>query len=173
MEAGRAADRTVEARRSGLGPTPEKRRSTVSEKNHNYDVQVDWPTVAPLGDTLAVSTGSGVDDQWVDAFEVVLREDEARQADRTWRRIEFEQGSGDYVGTVDVLVREIEPGTESAAVRRTVEELVRSANTVARVGTHVYELARELRQTEPPAPRVSTPPPSRDPLDDELRLDAA
>jgi hypothetical protein len=142
----------------------------VSEKNRNYDVQVDWQTVVPLGDTLAVSTGSGVDDQWVDAFEAVLREDEGRQADRTWRTIDFEPGS-DEDG--DVLVREIEPGTESAAVRRAVEELVRSANTVARVGTHVYELARELRQTEPPAPRVSTPPPSRDPLDDELRLDAA
>jgi hypothetical protein len=145
----------------------------VSDNNRNYDVQVDWPTVVPLGDTLAVSTGNGFDDQWAEAFDVVLREQESRPGDRGWRRIDFEHGSDDYGTTFDIIVRAIEPGTESAEVRRTVEDLVRGANTVARVGTHVYELARELRQAEPAEQRVSTPPPSRDPLDDELRLDAA
>jgi hypothetical protein len=145
----------------------------VSENNRTYDVQVDWPTVVPLGDTLAVSTGNGFDDQWAQAFDVVLREQESRPGDRGWRRIDFEHGSDAYGATFDIFVRAVDPGTESAEVRRAVEELVRSANTVARVGTHVYELARELRQTEPEGPRVSTPPPARDPLDDELRLDAA
>jgi hypothetical protein len=38
----------------------------------------------------------------------------------------------------------------------------------------VYELARELRQPQPAAPRSSSvPPPTFDPLEDELGADAA
>jgi hypothetical protein len=155
-----------------MGPEQEEEKQ-VSDSNRNYDVQVDWQSVVPLGDTLGVSTGNGFDERWVEAFEVVLREHESRPGDRGWRRIDFEYGTGDYEPTFDLFVREIEPGTGPAEVRAALEQLVRSANTVARVGTHVYELARELRHAEPAGPRVSTPPPARDPLDDELSLDAA
>jgi hypothetical protein len=145
----------------------------VSDSDRNYDVQVDWPTVVPLGDTLAISTGDGPDDRWVEAFEVVVREHERQTTDQKWSGIDFGYTSDEKEGALDLFVREIEPGTRSTEVRRTVDDLVQAANTVARVGTHVYELARELRQPEPAEPRTSMPPPSRDPLDDELRLDAA
>jgi hypothetical protein len=145
----------------------------VSKNIPNYEVRVDWTTVMPLGDTLAVSTVNRFDAPWVEAFAVVLREHEDRFGDRPWRAIDFEFVSDDDEPTFELFVRGIEPGTQATDVRRTVDDLVQAANTVARVGTHVYDLARELRQPEPVAPRVSTPPPSIDPLEDELRIDAA
>jgi hypothetical protein len=157
-----------------------KRRNRVSESNDRHDVQVDWRTAVPMGDTLAVRTGDGVDDRWVEAFEVVVDEHDRQASDQKWNEIDFEYASGDSPKFV-IFVREIEPGAQSFELRRTVEELVNSANAVARVGTHVYEIARELRQ--PPAPPAtaedeapregSVPPPSFDPLEDELDADAA
>jgi len=144
----------------------------VSDSNGNYEVQVDWPTVVPLGDTLAIRTRDGFDDRWVEAFEVVLDEHERQAIDPKWRRIDFEHASDDNVKFV-LLVREIDPGARSSDLRRTIEDLVEAANTVARVGTHVYELARQLRQPEPASQRPSMPPPSFDPLADELDADAA
>jgi hypothetical protein len=144
----------------------------MSETIDRYDVQVDWPTVAPLGDTLAVSTAGGFDDRWVEAFEVVLGEHEHQAAARKWRRIDFER-AGDEDNVLDLYVRGIEPDAQAPELRRTVDDLVRAANDVARVGTHVYHLARELRQVEPEGPRGSVPPPTFDPLADELDADAA
>ena len=43
-----------------------------------YDVQVDWTTVIPVGDTLTVRTVGRVDDRWAKAFEVVLHEHQHR-----------------------------------------------------------------------------------------------
>jgi hypothetical protein len=144
----------------------------VSDSNHNYDVRVDWPTAVPHGDTLAISTDGGFDDRWVEAFEVV-RDEHERQATDRWSGIDFRYASDEKEAKLLLFVREIEPGTESSDLRRTVDDLVTATNTVAQVGTHVYELARELRQPPPAAPPGSIPPPSRDPLDDELGLDAA
>jgi hypothetical protein len=145
----------------------------MSETIDRYAVQVDWPTVVPLGDTLAVSTAGAFDDRWVDAFEVVLGEHEHRSAGRKWRRIDFDQGAGDDAGVLDLYVRGIEPDAEAPELRRTVDDLVRGANDVARVGTHVYHLARELREAPAEGPRGSVPPPTFDPLADELDADAA
>jgi hypothetical protein len=141
----------------------------MSETNDNYDVQVDWPTVVPLGDALAVSAGDGFDDRWAEAFEVVLDEHERCASDQGWSGIEFEYTRGEAGAKFVLLVREIEPGARSFELRGTIDELVRCTNTVADVGTHVYELARELRQPEPAAPPASMPPPPFDPLADELR----
>jgi hypothetical protein len=141
----------------------------VSETNDNYDVQVDWPTVVPLGDTLAVSASDGFDDRWAEAFEVVLDEHERCASDQSWSGIEFEYANGEAGGKFVLFIREIDPGARSVELRRTIDELVRSTNTVAEIGTHVYELARELRQPEPAGPPVSMPPPAFDPLADELR----
>ena len=67
-----------------------------------------------------------------------------------------------------LYVRAINPGARSFDVRRTLDDLVSVTNTVAQVGPHVYELARELRERPPVAPEQSTPPPPA-----ELRADAA
>jgi hypothetical protein len=147
----------------------------VSRSKDKYDVQVDWPTVVPVGDTLAIGTNDGVDDRWVEALEVVLDEHERQATDRKWRRIDFDYASDEKEAKFVLFVREIEPGAQSFELRRTIDELVKSANMVAQVGTHVYELARELRRPPSATPQESTPPPSFDPLadDDELRADAA
>jgi hypothetical protein len=139
----------------------------VSDSNDKYDVRVDWTTVVPLGDTLAVSTDEGFDDRWVEAFEVVLDEHERQANDRKWSGIDFDYASEEEARFV-LFMREIEPEARSVELRRTMDDLVKAANTVALVGTHVYELARELREPEPATPQVSTPPPF-DPLADELR----
>jgi len=144
----------------------------MSDGNDKYDVRVDWPTVVPMGDTLAVSTEDRFDDRWVEAFEVVLHEHEREAIDRKWSRIDFECGSGEDTSFV-LFVKHIEPEAQSFELRRTIDDLVQAANTVAQVGTHVYELARELREPESPGERPSIPPPTFDPLADELGADAA
>ena len=152
----------------------------MSDSNDTYDVHADWTTVVPLGDMLAIRAAGGFDDRWVEAFEVVLDEHERQAIDQSWSGIDFEYTSDEQDVKFALLVREIEPGARSLELRRTVDGLVQAANAVARVGTHVYELARELRQPEPAAPAVdpvpprdgSVPPPF-DPLEDELDADAA
>lgn len=159
----------------------------MSDAKRTYTVRVDWTTVVPLGDTLAIGTGEGVDDQWVKAFEVVLDEHELQTADRGWRDIDFEFAD-ENAPRLGMYVREIQPGVKADELRRIVDGLVKAANSVAQVGTHVYELARELRQpkpeaaakqaaakpaTDPGQPRPSTPPPPFDPIGDELQVDAA
>jgi hypothetical protein len=139
----------------------------VSDSNDKYAVRVDWTTVVPLGDTLAVSTDEGFDDRWVEAFEVVLDEHEREANDRKWSGIDFDYASEEEARFV-LFMREIEPEARSVELRRTMDDLMKAANTVAQVGTHVYELARELREPEPATTQVSTPPPF-DPLADELR----
>jgi hypothetical protein len=157
------------------GEAGEKRRSKVSDnkvdsKGSRYGVQVDWTTVVPVGDTLAVNATEGFDDRWVKAFEVVLDEHEREDTEWHWGEIDFEYASGDQSLFV-LFVKRIRPEAKSFELRRTVDGLVRSSNTVAQVGTHVYELAQELRG--PVNGNESTPPPSLDPLADELRIDAA
>jgi hypothetical protein len=137
-----------------------------------YEVRVDWATVVPLGDTLAVNAVDGVDERWVEALEVVLDEHQRQAANQQWGRFDFEYDSGENGTSFVLYIREIQPGARSIEVRGTVNELVKAANSVARVGTHVYELARELRG-QPDLSRESTPPPGLDPLLDELRADAA
>jgi len=149
-----------------------KEEKQVSDRNQQYDVQAQWPTVAPLGDTLAIATDGGVDARWVEAFEVVLDEHERRPSDRKWGRIEFEDPSDEQAELV-LYVRRIRPEARSFELRRTIDELLNAANTVAQVGTHVYELARELRELESATSGPSTPPPPFDPLADELDADAA
>ena len=149
-----------------------KEEKQVSDSNHQYDVQAHWPTVVPLGDTLAISTDGGFDARWVDAFEVVLDEHERRASDRKWSRIDLEDPS-DQPARLVLYIRKINPEAQSFELRRTIDELVKAANTVAQVGTHVYELASELREPESATPRPSTPPPSFDPPADELDADAA
>jgi hypothetical protein len=149
-----------------------RRRSRLSDSNDHYDVRVDWTTVVPLGDTLAVSTGSGPDDRWARAFEVVLDDHASQASERPWGRIDFEDASDENGGRFVLYVRRIEPGAQAFELRWTINELVKSANMVAQVGTHVYELARELRESESEARQSSVPPPI-DPLDDELDQAAA
>jgi hypothetical protein len=136
-------------------------------------VQIDWPRVAPLGDTLAVTTNDGVDDKWAKAFEVVLEEHRRRVTHPNWGGIDFDRGSGENGAHFVVFVRKISPAANAGELRETVDRLVQNANAVARVGTHVYELARELRQPHTAGVRESTPPPSFDPLAAELDADAA
>jgi hypothetical protein len=147
-------------------------QTPVSKKDNTYEVRLDWATVVPRGDALAVSATDGFDDQWVEAFEVVLDEHERQATDRDWGAIDFEYDSGEESKFV-VLVKRIRPPAQAAELRQTVDELARAANTVARVGGHVYELARELRQPYSTADRESTPPPAFDPLDGELDASAA
>jgi hypothetical protein len=144
----------------------------VSDSNDKYDVGVDWPAVVPLGDTLAIRTEGGFDDRWVEAFEVVLDEHERQATDQNWSGIDFEYASDEEKVRFVLFVREIEPGAQSFELRRTIDDLIEAANTVAHVGTHVYELAHELRRPKP-TPRTSTPPPPFNPLADELDADAA
>jgi hypothetical protein len=150
-----------------------EKRSKVSDSNDSYDVQVDWTTVAPMGDTLAISTTDGLDDRWVEAFEVVLDEHERQSNDRQWSEIDFKHTSDEKDVEFVVLVREIEPGAQAFELRRTIDDLVKAANIVAQVGTHVYELARELRQPEPATSRSSSVPPPFDPLADALDANVA
>jgi hypothetical protein len=149
-------------------------RGKVNDGSDSYDVQVDWPTVLPLGDTLCVHVDGGVDDQWAEAFAVVLDEYTRQTTDQKWRRIDFEYASDENEPRFVVFVRHIQPEAGSFEVRRTLDDLADGANTVAQVGTHVYELARELREaSEPATPRGSVPPPTFDPLEDELDANAA
>ena len=125
-----------------------------------YDVQVDWNSVVPVGDTLTVRTGGRVDDRWAKAFEVVLHEHQHRTAPREWGRIDFEYAAGERQPHMALYVRAIKPEARSVDLRRTLDGVVSVSNSVAQVGPHVYELARELR--EPPAATSgaeSTPPP--------------
>lgn len=142
----------------------------MSTANNTHEAQIDWQTVVPLGDTLCVRTGGAVDDRWAKAFEVVLHEHlyRHRTAHHEWGRIDFEHGSGEKQLPLVLYVRTIKPGARSLDLRRTLDGLVRVANTVAQVGPHVYELARELREPPSETPRQSTPPPPA-----ELRADAA
>ena len=144
----------------------------MSDSNHQYDVRALWPRVVPLGDTLAINTDGDFDSRWVEAFEVVLDEHERRAVDRKWSGIDFED-RGDEQAELVLYVKRINPEAKAFEVRRTVDELLKAANAVALVGTHVYELARELREPESATPRSSAPPPSFDPLADELDADAA
>ncbi len=144
--------------------------------SNRYHVKVDWPTVAPHGDTLTVNTKGGFDDRWTKAFEVVLDEHQRRVTDRQWAKIEFQSASGEQPVEFVLSVQKILPGARSLDLRRTLDDLVSAANAVAQVGTHVYELARELReQHEPQAarPERSTPPPAVGPAEERLRADAA
>jgi hypothetical protein len=145
---------------------------TVTVSDSRYDVQVDWPSVVPLGDTLSVSADGGFDDRWIDAFKVVLSEHARKAGGQRWRRIDYQQ-AGDEDSKLTLFVRQIQPDAGAFEIRRTVDGLVDAANTVAQVGTHVYELARELRQTDPEGERESVPPPTFDPLADELDATAA
>jgi hypothetical protein len=158
----------VDGQNNRLGARKEE--SNVSASSDKYDVRVDWTTVVPLGDTLAVSADDGFDDQWVEAFEVVLDEHERQPNDRKWGGIDFDYAADEEVRFV-LYLREIEPEARSVELRRTMDDLMKATNIVAQVGTHVYELAGELREPEPATPRVSTPPPF-DPLADELPTDA-
>lgn len=143
----------------------------VGHGGDTCDVRVDWQTSVAIGDTLAVGTGDVLDDRWFDALRVVLDEDERRAGPRSWGEIDFDYGADE--GTLRLLVREIAPEAGAAELRRAVEDVVEAANRAARVGTHVYELAQELRRPQPEAPRESIPPPPLDPLADELDADAA
>jgi hypothetical protein len=131
----------------------------LGDTNDRHDVQMDWPTVAPLGDTLGVPTTNGVDDRWVKAFEVVLDEHRRRVNHPNWGGIDFDRGSGDNGAHFVVFVRKITPAAKADELRQTVDRLVQNANAVAKVGTHVYELARELREPAPEESRESAPPP--------------
>ena len=143
----------------------------MSATKPNYQVQVDWESVVPLGDTLSAKTDGRVDDRWAKAFEVVLHEHQHRFVPREWGKIDFEYVTGEKQGHVVLYVRAIKPGARSTDLRRTLEYLVKTACTVAQVGPHVYELARELREPPAATPRgESTPPP---PVPAELRADAA
>jgi hypothetical protein len=139
---------------------------------NRYEVRVDWATVAPRGDTLEVNAVNGVDERWVEALEVVLDEHQHQISGRQWCKFDFDYEPGEKGTDFVLYIKGIEPGVQSIQVRQTVNELVKSANSVAQVGTHVYDLARELRG-EPDGSRESTPPPGLDPLLDELRADAA
>jgi hypothetical protein len=150
----------------------------VSDAGKSYGIQVEWETVVPLGDALGVRTNDGVDDRWVKAFEVVLDERRRRTAGGDWGAIEFEYASGARQGNFVLYVREIKPEAKSSELRRTLDDLAKAANTVAQVGTHVYDLARELRGDEATTPqpagsRSSTPPPARERPAEDLRADAA
>jgi hypothetical protein len=139
---------------------------------NRYEVRVDWATVVPRGDTLEVNAVNGVDESWVEALEVVLDEHQRQVSGQQWGKFDFEYEPGEKAAEFVLYIKEIKPGVQSVQVRQTVNDLVKSANSVAQVGTHVYDLARELRG-QPDDSRESTPPPGLDPLLDELRADAA
>jgi hypothetical protein len=131
----------------------------LSKSNDRYDVQVNWQTAVPLGDTLAVSANDGFDDRWVKAFEVVLDEHVRRVAHPEWGRIDFDHVSDENGARFIVYVKKIAPQATAAELRRTLDHVVGNANRVAMVGTHVYELARELREAQNATARESAPPP--------------
>jgi hypothetical protein len=124
-----------------------------------YDVQVDWSTVVPVGDTLTVQTSGRIDDRWAKAFEVVLHEHQHRTAPREWGRIDFEYATGERNPHMAFYVRAIKPEARSVDLRRTIDGVVSISNSVAQVGPHVYELARELREPAAAPSNASTPPP--------------
>jgi len=101
----------------------------------------------------------------------VLDEHERQAGAATWGEIDFDYAADD--GALRLLVHEIQPRTGVSELREAVEDVVEAANRAARVGTHVYDLACELRRSQPETPRGSVPPPSIDPLADELDADAA
>jgi hypothetical protein len=125
--------------------------------NRNYEVQMDWPSVTPVGDSLAVKTGDGFDARWVRAFDVVLEEQQRRAPNPKWGGIDFHFDENE--SRFAVYVRKIDSGAKAADVRRILDDLVDTANQVARVGPHVYELARELREPISTVPGGSAPPP--------------
>lgn len=165
-----AADETIRAGGHGLWLLADNARE-MSHGSDTYDARVDWQTAVAFGDTLAVGMDDGCDDRWIEAFQVVLHEHEHRTTAQSWSEIDFDHVAGG--AELRVLVREIAPDAGAAELRQAVEEVVEAANRAARVGTHVYDLARELRRPEPEGPRESIPPPSLDPLADELDADAA
>jgi quinol monooxygenase YgiN len=149
-------------------------RSKMNDGSDSYDVQVDWARVLPLGDTLCVKVDGGIDRRWMEAFAVVLGEYTRQTTDQEWGTIDFEYASDEDEPRCVLFMRHIQPEAGSAEVRRTLDDLVDGANTVAEVGTHVYELARELREAPAAAtPQGSVPPPTFDPLEDELDANAA
>jgi hypothetical protein len=146
---------------------------------HKYTVQADWTSVSPLGDTLVIGAAGGLDDRWVGAFEVVLDEHQRRAGSRQWGAIDFEYAAdaADSKSPFAIYVRKVKPGAQPLDLRRTVDDLINASNTVAQVGTHVYELANQLREPRVESgqtgPRESTPPPAAEAAADELRADAA
>jgi hypothetical protein len=139
----------------------------VSDSNDRYDVRADWTTVAPLGDTLGVKTSPGFDDRWAKSFEVVLDEHERRTSRSEWGGIDFDHVSDGEDPHFVIYVRKILPGATAFELRRTLDELVRTANQVAQTGPHVYELARELRE-QGATSKQSAPPPPVQPLAEKL-----
>jgi hypothetical protein len=129
----------------------------VSDSKNRYDVHVNWPTVVPVGDTLAVRTGEGFDERWVKAFEVVLDEHRRRGPYPEWGGIDYDHATSGSDPTFALYVRKVDPAARAMEVRRTLDHLVHTANQVAQVGPHVYELARELRG--PDTADASAPPP--------------
>jgi hypothetical protein len=134
----------------------------MNEPKNRYHVEPDWFTVVPLGDALAIRAAGNCDERWVKAFEVVRDENQRDGQSREWGSIDFEYGSGANGAGFVLYVRQIKPGAQSLEVRRTVNDLMKAANAVAQIGTHVYELARELRGDQPATGRPSTPPPARE-----------
>jgi hypothetical protein len=132
----------------------------MSERNDSYDVKVDWPTVVPLGDTLAIRAGDGFDDRWAKAFDVVLDDHQHRTSHPEWGKIDFDYASNQEETRFVLYVRSIRQEAKATELRRTLDDLVKTANTVAHVGPHVYELARELREPPATGPRQSSPPPA-------------
>jgi hypothetical protein len=150
-----------------MGRRPSADKGGVSAIR-KYEAHIDWATVIPVGDTLSVLTAGRVDDRWAKAFEVVLHEHQHRTAPREWGRIDFEYASGEREPHLVLYVRAIKPEARSVDLRRTLDGVVSVANSVAQVGPHVYELARELREPlVADTSKESTPPPPA------LRADAA
>jgi hypothetical protein len=139
------------------GPAADKRDVTPIKK---YETHIDWASVIPVGDTLSVVTGGRVDDRWAKAFEVVLHEHQHRTKPRDWGRIDFEYAAGEREPHVAIYVRAIKSEARSVDLRRTLDGVTSVANSVAQVGPHVYELARELREPQVPDSKESTPPPA-------------
>jgi hypothetical protein len=140
----------------------------MSPNSKNYHVEVDWQTVVPLGDTLAVRTGAGFDERWVKAFQVVRDEHQLRSNGPDWGAIDFEFSPGAHPVFV-LYVRGIKPSAQSLDLRLTVNDLFKATNKVAQIGTHVYDLANELRESKPDQTsggRPSTPPPARERADE-------
>jgi hypothetical protein len=153
----------------------------MSEHSKRYHVEVDWSSVVPLGDSLGMRTGGGFDDRWVRAFQVVRDDHQLRSSGANWGAIDFEHRPGTHADFI-LYVRQINPEAQSFELRRTMNDLVKAANIVAQVGTHVYDLAGELRGAQATQPtdtnetssgESSTPPPARERPVDEQHADAA
>jgi hypothetical protein len=140
----------------------------MSPNTKNYQVEVEWQTVVPLGDTLAVRTSAGFDERWAKAFAVVRDEHQLRSNGADWGAIDFEFSPGAHAVFV-LYVRGIKPSAQSLDLRLTVNDLVKATNKVAQIGTHVYDLAHELRGTQSDqrgGRRPSTPPPAGERADE-------